>query len=155
MQTDADSDIYFSKIEKLVQFFRKYCSETDKESVKVFCEKTRKDVEDVKVVSSDDVSKEIGSIEEKEKEKEREKEKEKERDRDREKRKKKVEVNLLKIWLGSKGDPKWAFLQCDRLATDKKIMHVEVRTYKCIQQDDHLIVLMLFCVLNMFDLYNK
>lgn len=49
------------------------------------------------------------------------------KERDREKtKKKKVDVNLSKIWLGTKSDPKWAFFQSDRLASDKKVTHVEV-----------------------------
>lgn len=122
--TDAESDIYFSKIERLVQFFRKYCSDGDKESVKVCFEKTSKRH------LNDNLTAEEGKIGEIEKESEREKEKDKDKNR-----KKKVEVNLLKIWLGTKGDPKWAFLQCDRLAGDAKVMHVEVSEAFCSMVD--------------------
>lgn len=111
--TDAESDIYFSKIEKLVQFFRKYCSEGDKESVKVYFEKTKRQPINGNMIEEESKHGEIEKDGDKEKEREKSK-------------KKKVEVNLLKIWLGTKGDPKWAFLQCDKLAGNAKVMHVEV-----------------------------
>ena len=79
----------------------------------MYFEKTKKGTSNDKLTTEDGKGGEV------EKDNEREKEKEKSR-------KKKVEVNLLKIWLGTKGDPKWAFLQCDRLAGDTKVMHVEV-----------------------------
>ena len=60
-----------------------------------------------------------------EKEKEVEAKESKEKDREKSK-KKKVDVNLSKIWLGTKSDPKWAFFQSDRLASDRKVTHVEV-----------------------------
>jgi hypothetical protein len=33
MTTESESTLYYSKIEKLIQFFRKYCSDADKESI--------------------------------------------------------------------------------------------------------------------------
>jgi hypothetical protein len=117
MTTDAEADLYCSKVEKLVQFFRKYCSDADKESMFINCENKGR---------LNRSKKEESSEKEQEKDSERDIEREKEREKERG-RKKKVDVNLLKIWLGTKGDPKWAFLQCDRVASTTKVMHVEVR----------------------------
>jgi hypothetical protein len=118
LTTDAEADLYYSKVEKLVQFFRKYCSEADKESVFINCENKGR---------LNRSKREGSSQQEPEKDGERNIEREKEREKERG-RKKKVDVNLLKIWLGTKGDPKWAFLQCDRIARTTKVMHVEVKS---------------------------
>ena len=116
ISTDAEADLYFSKLDKLVQFFRKYCSDADKDSMYINFENNGRYKRS-----------KIEGNSQKENEKDKEKEIEREKDREKERgRKKKIDVNLLKIWLGTKGDPKWAFLQCDRTASATKVMHVEV-----------------------------
>ena len=106
--TDADSVLYFSRVEKLIQFFKKYCSDTEKDSLFMKFEKSE-------IFDENSTEKNVEISEKEAKERDREKTK-----------KKKVDVNLSKIWLGTKSDPKWAFFQSDRLASDKKVTHVEV-----------------------------
>ena len=108
--TDAEADLFHLKIEKLIQFFRKYITESDKASMFVNCEKKSNSTEP-------GISNIDGNLSNKDRHSEKEKEKG---------RKKKVDVNLLKIWLGTQGDPKWAFLQCDRIVSTKRVMHIEV-----------------------------
>ena len=117
--TDTEADLFYLKIEKLIQFFRKYITENDKASMFVNFDKKSSSVafdscnSDVNLLNKDGNS---------------EKDKDKDKEKDKEKgRKKKIDVNLLKIWLGTKGDPKWAFLQCDRIVSTSRVMHIEVR----------------------------
>ena len=113
--TDAEADLFYLKIDKLIQFFRKYITENDKASMFVNCDKKTSSV------ASDSCNSDVNLLN-------KDGNSEKEKDKDKEKgRKKKIDVNLLKIWLGTKGDPKWAFLQCDRIVSTSRVMHIEVR----------------------------
>ena len=115
--TDTEADLFYLKIEKLIQFFRKYIAESDKASMFVNYDKKSSSV------ASDSCNSDVNLLN-----KDGNSEKDKDKDKDKEKgRKKKIDVNLLKIWLGTKGDPKWAFLQCDRIVNASRVMHIEVR----------------------------
>ena len=117
--TDTEADLFYLKIEKLIQFFRKYITESDKGSMFVNYDKKSSSV------ASDSCNSDVNLLN---KDGNSEKDKDKDKDKDKEKgRKKKIDVNLLKIWLGTKGDPKWAFLQCDRIVNASRVMHIEVR----------------------------